>query len=219
MNELIAFSQPHLCPLSLPPHPSHFTSEDSKVQSSQGVCPMWPSWKVLEPGLELKLFLKWSSHCIFQVSLIVPLLRVFILLFKLFSVLKIFCDCFLADWKGTGWLQWTCAKPLQVTPPRDVLMGKRQTSGQIWVRARRETRQGLRLKLGWRIGEGEGRLTPSGQAGKLGVLQGLLDFLDGSDGKDSACSVGDLGSIPVRKIPWRRKWQPTPVFLPGEFHG
>ena len=23
----------------------------------------------------------------------------------------------------------------------------------------------------------------------------------------------------VRKIPWRRKWQPTPVFLPGETHG
>ena len=22
-----------------------------------------------------------------------------------------------------------------------------------------------------------------------------------------------------RKIPWKRKWQPTPVFLPGEFHG
>ena len=21
------------------------------------------------------------------------------------------------------------------------------------------------------------------------------------------------------KIPWRRKWQPTPVFLPGKFHG
>ena len=21
------------------------------------------------------------------------------------------------------------------------------------------------------------------------------------------------------KIPWRREWQPTPVFLPGEFHG
>ena len=20
-------------------------------------------------------------------------------------------------------------------------------------------------------------------------------------------------------IPWRREWQPTPVFLPGEFHG
>ena len=23
----------------------------------------------------------------------------------------------------------------------------------------------------------------------------------------------------IRKIPWRRKWQPTPVFLPEEFHG
>ena len=22
-----------------------------------------------------------------------------------------------------------------------------------------------------------------------------------------------------RKMPWRRKWQPTPVFLPGRFHG
>ena len=21
------------------------------------------------------------------------------------------------------------------------------------------------------------------------------------------------------KIPWRRTWQPTPAFLPGEFHG
>ena len=23
----------------------------------------------------------------------------------------------------------------------------------------------------------------------------------------------------VGKIPWRREWQPTPLFLPGEFHG
>ena len=23
----------------------------------------------------------------------------------------------------------------------------------------------------------------------------------------------------VGKIPWRRKWQPSPVFLPGESHG
>ena len=23
----------------------------------------------------------------------------------------------------------------------------------------------------------------------------------------------------VRKIPWKRAWQPTPVFLPGESHG
>ena len=23
----------------------------------------------------------------------------------------------------------------------------------------------------------------------------------------------------VKKIPWRRKWQPAPVFLSGKFHG
>ena len=23
----------------------------------------------------------------------------------------------------------------------------------------------------------------------------------------------------VRKMPWRREWQPTPVFLPGKSHG
>ena len=23
----------------------------------------------------------------------------------------------------------------------------------------------------------------------------------------------------VRKLPWSRKWQPTPVFLPEKFHG
>ena len=42
----------------------------------------------------------------------------------------------------------------------------------------------------------------------------------GSDGKDSACNAGDPGSIPgLGRFPWRREWQPTPVFLPGEFHG
>ena len=33
-------------------------------------------------------------------------------------------------------------------------------------------------------------------------------------GKESACSAGDVGSVP-----WRRKWQPTPVFLSGKSHG
>ena len=39
----------------------------------------------------------------------------------------------------------------------------------------------------------------------------------GSEGKASAWNAGDLGSIP--KIPWRRKCQPAPVFLPGKSHG
>ena len=38
--------------------------------------------------------------------------------------------------------------------------------------------------------------------------------------KKSACSAGDPGSIPGSgKIPWRKKWQPTPVFLLGKSHG
>ena len=45
-------------------------------------------------------------------------------------------------------------------------------------------------------------------------------FSGGLDGNESACNVGDLSSIPwVGKIPWRRAWQPTPVFLPVESHG
>ena len=42
-------------------------------------------------------------------------------------------------------------------------------------------------------------------------------------GKESACKsrrCRQHGLDPwVRKIPWRRTWQPTPVFLPGESHG
>ena len=45
----------------------------------------------------------------------------------------------------------------------------------------------------------------------------------GSRGKELACQGRRLkrcGFNPwVGKIPWRRKWQPTPVFLPRESHG
>ena len=34
------------------------------------------------------------------------------------------------------------------------------------------------------------------------------------------CQCRRCGFDPwVGKIPWRRKWQPTPIFLPGKFHG
>ena len=39
-------------------------------------------------------------------------------------------------------------------------------------------------------------------------------------GKESACQCRRRRFNPwVGKIPWSRKWQPTPVFLPGESHG
>ena len=37
--------------------------------------------------------------------------------------------------------------------------------------------------------------------------------------QESTCNAGDSFNPWVRKIPWRRKWQLTPVFLPEEFHG
>ena len=45
-------------------------------------------------------------------------------------------------------------------------------------------------------------------------------FPGGASGKESAnqCRRCEFDSW-VGKIPWRRKRQPTPVFLPGEFHG
>ena len=56
----------------------------------------------------------------------------------------------------------------------------------------------------------------------------------GTSGKEPACPVGAGGKEPacqrrrhkrsrfdpqIWKMPWRREWQPTPVFLPGESQG
>ena len=42
----------------------------------------------------------------------------------------------------------------------------------------------------------------------------------GASSKESACQCRKHRFDPwVGKLPWRRAWQPTPVFLPGEFHG
>ena len=39
-------------------------------------------------------------------------------------------------------------------------------------------------------------------------------------GKECACQCRRHGFSPVvGKMPWRRKWQPTPAFLPGKSHG
>ena len=35
----------------------------------------------------------------------------------------------------------------------------------------------------------------------------------------NAGDLRDVGSIPVRKVPWKSIWQATSVFLPGESHG
>ena len=47
-----------------------------------------------------------------------------------------------------------------------------------------------------------------------------IGLLSGSDDKDSACQFRRPRFDPWDgKIPWRREWQATIVFLLGEFHG
>ena len=53
----------------------------------------------------------------------------------------------------------------------------------------------------------------------LTICMSSLGFPGGSDSKASACNVGDPGSIPGLGRSRRRKWQHTPVLLPGKFRG
>ena len=54
----------------------------------------------------------------------------------------------------------------------------------------------------------------------LFIFKSGLGLLRCFSGKESTCQCRGCRFDPwVRKIPWRRKWQPTPVFLLREFHG
>ena len=44
-------------------------------------------------------------------------------------------------------------------------------------------------------------------------------FPGGSLIENSSANAGDVGSISGLQDPWRRKWQPIPVFLPGKSQG
>ena len=45
-------------------------------------------------------------------------------------------------------------------------------------------------------------------------------FPGGASGKEPACQFRRHGfDLWIGKVAWRKKWQPTPVFLPGESHG
>ena len=57
----------------------------------------------------------------------------------------------------------------------------------------------------------------------LFIFWNNCNFPGGTSGKEPACQCRRrkrLGfSSWAGKIPWRRAWHPTPVFLPGESHG
>ena len=45
----------------------------------------------------------------------------------------------------------------------------------------------------------------------------IRGFPGGGSDKNLPSNAGDIrDNLWVGKVPWRRKWQPTPVFLPGE---
>jgi len=47
----------------------------------------------------------------------------------------------------------------------------------------------------------------------------MVGFPHGSVVKNPPANAGDRFDPWVRKMPWRRKWQPPPVLLPGKSHG
>ena len=64
---------------------------------------------------------------------------------------------------------------------------------------------------------------PTGACFPLVMLFNLCTFPGGAGGQESTCQCRRhkwcCFDPWVGKIPWSRKWQPTPVFLPGEFYG
>ena len=54
-------------------------------------------------------------------------------------------------------------------------------------------------------------------------MEKVVGFPGGTSHKEPTCQCRRYkkhGFNPwVGKIPWRRMWQPTPVFFPGESHG
>ena len=60
---------------------------------------------------------------------------------------------------------------------------------------------------------------PTPTCSVLGKIYAVWAFPGDSDHR-VCLQCGTSGFNPwVGKIPWRRKWQPTPVFLPGKSHG
>ena len=68
-----------------------------------------------------------------------------------------------------------------------------------------------------------GKWAPSASPPPTLAFRPLLSFRGfpgGSEGTEYASNVGDQGLISGSgRFPWRREWQPTPVFLPGESQG
>ena len=76
----------------------------------------------------------------------------------------------------------------------------------------------------WKAKEDYRGITPDQENFKFFYTSaGLWGFRGGTSGKEPTCQCGRhkrcVLNPSVGKMPWRRAWQPIPVFLPGEFPG
>ena len=85
---------------------------------------------------------------------------------------------------------------------------KKSTNNKCWRRCGdKETSYTIGENVNWYSHYGE-------------QYEGSLGFPGGSVVKNPPANAGDVHLIPrLGRSPWRRKWQPTSAFLPGESHG
>ena len=118
----------------------------------------------------------------------------------------------------------TLCDPIDYSLPGSSVHGILQAQIQEWVVIPCSRRSSWSRDQTW-VSCTEGRFFTTEPPGKPQFdnkpeIKRNIKFPGGSDSKESVCNAGDLGFNPwFGKMPWRREWQPTPIFLPGEFHG
>ena len=111
------------------------------------------------------------------------------------------------------WLQKSCKVVLPWRSSQSPQAASGEQSCRLWASKQGPAHSASNLLLtkptdGWAIKEGKGKDVES------------EGFSRWQNGKGPTCQCRIRGFDPwVRKIPWRKAWQPTPVFFPGESHG
>ena len=111
-----------------------------------------------------------------------------------------------------GWAQ-ACSRFRICGPSSGTRLSPEPRLGAPGLRSRG---QALSLWLGWGLGASGLPHTWLWKLINIHVSYRLPRWLKG---KEPTCQCRRQGLYPlVRKIPWRRKWHPAPVFLPGKSH-
>ena len=117
--------------------------------------------------------------------------------------------------KKEGWIPMKAVQDFQEGSPPDLAYhsGLHQTSHQVRSHIFQHKRPSSYADLFCPI------WTVNTIMDRCHVYQSLIRLPSGSVVKNSPANGGDAFDPWVGKIPWRRKWPPTPVLLPGKSHG